>query len=136
MRSLDKSPRTGHNIITMEVIGTIAQVIVALGILNVWILRYNKATGYRGGDAKNMREEFAAYGLPFWFMCVVGFFKISFAIMLLVGIWYEPVVLPAAIGMALLMAGAVSMHIKVKDPPMKAMPATTVLLLSILAAAL
>lgn len=120
----------------MEIIGAIAQVIVALGILNVWILRYNKSTGYRGGDAQNMREEFEAYGLPFWFMCVIGTFKITFALMLLAGIWYESVVLPVAIGMAVLMAGAVSMHIKVKDPPKKALPASTVLLLSIIAAAL
>lgn len=120
----------------MEVIGTISQVVVALGILNVWIIRYDKTTGYRGGDAKNMREEFAAYGLPFWFMCVIGFFKISFALMLIAGIWYEPLVLPAATGMAVLMAGAVSMHIKVKDPPKKAMPATAVFILSILAALL
>ena len=118
----------------MDIIGTIAQVIVALGILNVWILRYNKSTGYRGGDAKNMREEFAAYGLPFWFMCLIGVMKIAFALMLIVGIWYEPLTLPAAVGMAVLMAGAVSMHLKVKDPPKKALPALTVLALSILAA--
>jgi uncharacterized membrane protein YphA (DoxX/SURF4 family) len=133
---MDKPTRIGHNMVYMEIIGTIAQVVVALGILNVWILRYNQSTGYRGGDAKNMREEFAAYGLPFWFMCVIGALKITFAVMLLAGIWFEPLVLPAAVGMAVLMAGAVSMHIKVKDPPKKAIPAATMLVLSILAAAL
>lgn len=120
----------------MEVIGIIAQIIVGLGILNVWVLRFNRATGYRGGDAQNMREEFLAYGLPVWFMYVVGVLKITCAVMLLVGVWVEVLVLPAAIGMAVLMAGAISMHIKVKDPPKKALPATTVFLLSILAAVL
>ena len=48
----------------MESICSIAQLIIALGILNVWLLRFNKATIYRGGSAKNMKEEFATYGLP------------------------------------------------------------------------
>lgn len=48
----------------MEYIRSIAQLIIALGILNVWLLRFNKATVYRGGGAKNMKQEFAAYGLP------------------------------------------------------------------------
>lgn len=118
----------------MEYIGIIAQIIVALGILNVWVLRFNKSTSYRGGDAKNMRDEFAAYGLPFWFMCIIGILKVSLAIALLAGIWIEPITLPAAIGMAILMAGAISMHVKVKDPPKKALPATTVLALCVIAA--
>ncbi len=48
----------------METIGLLAQVVVALGILNVWIIRFNRSTQYRGGGAQNMREEFQAYGLP------------------------------------------------------------------------
>lgn len=81
-----------------------------------------------------MREEFLAYGLPVWFMYVVGALKLICAVMLLAGVWVEVLVLPAAIGLAVLMAGAVSMHIKVKDSPKKALPATTVLVLSIIAA--
>lgn len=118
----------------MQTIGIIAQIIVGLGILNVWVVRFNRSTGYRGGDAKNMREEFLAYGLPVWSMYVVGAFKITSAIMLLIGVWIEVLVLPAAIAMAVLMAGAIAMHIKVKDPPKKAVPATTVFILSIIAA--
>lgn len=118
----------------MDIVGLIAQIIVGLGILNVWVLRFNRSTGYRGGDTKNMREEFQAYGLPIWFMYVVGVLKVTFALMLLAGIWIEVLVLPAAIGLAVLMAGAIAMHIKVKDPPKKAMPATTVFLLCIVAA--
>ena len=118
----------------MATIGTIAQIIVGLGILNVWILRYNNSTAYRGGEAQNLREEFAAYGLPFWFMCVIGCLKIGFALALLIGVWIDVLTMPAAIGMAVLMAGAISMHIKVQDTPKKAMPATAMLALSIIAA--
>ncbi len=42
----------------------VLHVIVAVGLLNVWLLRYNKDTSYRGGSAKNLKDEFAAYGLP------------------------------------------------------------------------
>jgi uncharacterized membrane protein YphA (DoxX/SURF4 family) len=118
----------------MEYIRIIAQLIVALGILNVWLLRSNKATDYRGGTAKNMKEEFATYGLPLWFMYVVGGLKILFALSLLVGFWLPGVIRPAAIGMAILMLGAVAMHIKVGDPLRKAAPALTVLALSLIVA--
>jgi hypothetical protein len=39
----------------------LCQVIIALGIFNVWIVRYGKETSWRGGDAINMQEEFSAY---------------------------------------------------------------------------
>jgi hypothetical protein len=103
------------------------QLTVALGILNVWMLRPSKATPYRGGDAKNLREEFAAYGLPFWFMCVVGVLKVGLAIALIAAIWIHSVAQPAAIGLGLLMLGAFVMHLKVKDPIKKALPSIAVL---------
>ncbi len=103
------------------------QLIVALGILNVWMLRLGKATPFRGGDAKNLREEFAAYGLPFWFMCVVGVLKVGLALALVAAIWIHRVAQPAAIGLGLLMLGAFVMHLKVKDPIKKALPAIAVL---------
>ena len=42
----------------MNIVGKAAQTGAALWILNVWFLRFNKDTGYRGGDATNMVEEF------------------------------------------------------------------------------
>ncbi len=77
-----------------------------------------------------MREEFAAYGLPAWSVGVVGFLKVTLAILLLVGIWLPVVTRPAAIGIAALMLGAVSMHLKVRDPMKKSLPALTLLGLS------
>ncbi len=103
------------------------QLIVALGILNVWMLRSGKATPFRGGDAKNLREEFSAYGLPFWFMCVVGVLKVGLAVALIAAIWIHGVAQPAAIGLGVLMLGAFVMHLKVKDPIKKALPSIAVL---------
>jgi uncharacterized membrane protein YphA (DoxX/SURF4 family) len=112
------------------------QVVIAMGILNVWLLRFGKPTEWRGGDAKNMKEEFAVYGLPAWSVGVVGFLKILLAALLIAGIWLPAVTKPAAIGMAVLMLGAVSMHIKVKDPLQRSLPAFCVLVLSVLVAVL
>jgi hypothetical protein len=98
------------------------QLIVALGILNVWLLRASKATPFRGGDAKTLREEFAAYGLPYWFMCVVGVLKVGLALALLAALWFDRVAPPASIALGLLMLGAFVMHLKVKDPVRKALP--------------
>jgi hypothetical protein len=118
----------------MDTVQITAQWIVGLGILNVWLLRSGKATSFRGGEAKNMKEEFAVYGLPPWFMYLIGACKIPLALMLLAATWIPAWAGPAALGMAVLMAGAVSMHIKVKDSFTKAAPSVTVLALSILIA--
>ena len=113
----------------------LCQIVIALGIFNVWIVRYGKETKWRGGEAKNMKEEFAAYGLPGGFMVFIGAAKILLATCLILGIWVPVLVKPAAIAMALLMIGAVSMHVKVKDPMKKSLPALTMLVLSVIVAA-
>lgn len=53
----------------------ISQTVVALGIFNVWILRFRKITNWRGGNAKSLTEECQVYGLPGWFMGVGRFSK-------------------------------------------------------------
>lgn len=115
----------------METLVQICQIIVGCGLLNVWLLRFNKATAYRGSSATNMREEFAAYGLPVWSCYAVGLLKVASAFALLVGLFQPVLVLPAAVVVAALMLGAVAMHLKVRDPFKKTVPALTVLLLSL-----
>jgi len=107
----------------------VCQIVIALGLLNVWLLRARKPTGWRGGNARSMREEFEVYGLPPWFMSAIGFLKVSFAILLIAGVWLPSLAKPAAIGTALLMAGAVAMHVKAKDPMMRSLPALALLVL-------
>jgi len=110
------------------------QLVIALGLLNVWLLRTGRATAWRGGNAKNMREEFAVYGLSPAFMKVIGFLKVTLALCLILGLWVHIVTRPAALGVAVLMVGAVAMHVKVKDPSKRALPALTLLVLSIIVA--
>ena len=107
------------------------KLIVALGILNVWLLRRGKASAYRGKDAKNLREEFEVYGLPFSFYCCIGILKVSLALGLIASLWIPSVAQFAAIGMGVLMLGAFFMHMKVKDPISKALPSLAVLALCV-----
>jgi hypothetical protein len=79
-----------------------------------------------------MKEEFAVYGLPPWSVPLIGALKILCAIGLLVGIWLPRLVNPSATGLAILMLGAVVMHVKVGDPPKKSLPAFTLLVLNVL----
>lgn len=116
----------------MDTIVLIIQVVIALGIYNVWLVRFGKSTSWRGGNARNLREEFAVYGLPSWFIWVVGFLKLLCATLLIVGVWVPAVTKPAAVGMAVLMLGAVTMHFKASDPPKRALPAFTMLVLSVI----
>lgn len=117
----------GSPIIAMKYFLIALQLIVGLGILNVWLLRRGNATPFRGGDAKTLREEFTAYGLPFWFMCVVGVLKVGLGLALVAGIWIHRLTQPAAIGLGLLMLGAFVMHLIVRDPLKKALPSIVVL---------
>lgn len=118
----------------MDMILIIIQFVIAFGILNVWILRFGRATNYRGGHAQNMKEEFAVYGLPAWSVTVIGAFKILLAILLIIGVWIPELTRPAAIAMAILMVGAVTMHFKVRDSIQKALPAAAMLLMCLVVA--
>jgi uncharacterized membrane protein YphA (DoxX/SURF4 family) len=113
-----------------SMIGSILQVIVGVGLLNVWLLRRDSATAYRGGEAKNLKEEFATYGLPAPMFYIVGGLKIICGVLLLVGLGYRPVVLPAAAVVVVLMLGAVAMHLKVGDAVSKYVPAALMLAMS------
>jgi uncharacterized membrane protein YphA (DoxX/SURF4 family) len=110
------------------------QVVIALSIFNVWILRRNIPTRWRGGSARTLEEEFAEYGLSPWLMKCVGAAKLSLAVALLVGLQYRPLVAPAATLLAMMMLAAVVMHVRVSDPWLRSVPALTLLVLSAIVA--
>jgi uncharacterized membrane protein YphA (DoxX/SURF4 family) len=115
----------------MATVQLIFQIIIPLGILNVWLIRQGKATPYRGGTATNLKAEFAAYGLPEIAFYVVGSLKLTAAAMLLLGFLLPGLILPGALLMAVLMLGAVIMHAKVKDPAIRYLPALLMLAMSL-----
>ena len=99
------------------------QCIVAISILNVWLIQNKKATQWRGGDATTIIEEFKEYGLPVWMCYVVGTLKVILALGLIAAIWYPELRLPSALGLAILLLGSITMHLKIKDPLKKSFPA-------------
>ena len=113
-------------------IARILSITIAVTLLNVWLLRINKATPYRGGQAQNMKEEFEVYGLPYWLLPVVGFLKVSLAIALVASLWWPIILKPVALGVAALMLAAVLMHLQVSDGVKKCFPATLLMLAALL----
>ena len=106
------------------------QLIIALGIVNVWVIRRDRETGYRPSGASNIAEEFARYGFSDSFRRAVGATKLTLAALLVVGVAYAPLAVAAAAGMMVLMSGAIAAHIKVRDPVIKSLPAFLMLAMS------
>ena len=111
---------------------SVFQAVIGLSVLRVWLLNFNKPTKWRAGNAISMREEFEVYGLPDWTLYMVGLLKVAFSVGLLAGIWLPELVVTSAAGIAFFMFFAILMHIRVKDPIVKSIPAITFLTLSIL----
>ncbi len=109
----------------------LAQLIIIFGILNVWLVRFNKKTNYRGSDANSLKAEFKAYGYPDWFFYCIGFFKLLFAFTMIAGFWIENFTTIGSLGVIFLMLGAIVSHLKVKDTLIKFLPASIMVLLSI-----
>ena len=111
-------------------IASFLQLVVGLGLLNVWMVRAGSSTDYRGGESTTLREEFKAYGLPDFVFYAVGALKIGSALVLVAGLWVSVPVKPAAGIIALLMVGALAMHVKGGAPPMLTLPAAAMLLMT------
>ena len=108
----------------MENIAILAQLIIAISILIVWVFRFD-----------NIVVEFKQYDLSDLIRSMVGASKIALATLLVVGIFYKEVVFISALLMAFLMVCAQIAHIKVKNPLSKYIPSFLLLILSLFVAA-
>ena len=108
------------------------QVVIGLSVIRVWTINFNKSTPWRGGGARNMKEEFTAYGLPMWMVYFVGILKVIFSIGLIAGLWIPELISFSASGIAIFMFFAFLMHVKIKDSIKKSIPALTFMVLSLL----
>ena len=114
----------------MSILPTLAQIFIAVAMFDVWLFRYDKPQRARGGDAKTMAEEFEVYGLPAWFRNLIRVLKLASGALMIAGVWYDQLAFVAGLSLVVLMGGAIVMHIKVRDPLYKSLPATTFFLLS------
>ena len=115
----------------LEYLSIAFKAIIFISIVNVWFFRFNKATPYRGGGAKSMKEEFEVYGFSPALMYFVGAIKILIASLLLLSIWNADLSTPAAGGMGIFMLGAIFMHFRANDPNIRSFPALLFFLLSL-----
>lgn len=102
----------------MENLTIIAQLIVAISIVVVWVFRFD-----------NIVKEFKQYGLSDLTRTMVGTAKIVLATLLVVAIWYPSLALVPALLMAFLMLSAQYFHFKAKNSWSKRMPSLFLLLL-------
>jgi|TARA_X000001036_G_C20249305_1_gene631483 hypothetical protein len=117
----------------MKTLSKLLSVIVGLTVMNVWIFRSDKSTLFRGGDANNLIEEFEVYGLGEYFL-IIGIIKVGLAVLLILSLYFTKVRFFAASGIAVMMLVAIFMHINVGDELIKSVPASILLLSSLIIA--
>ena len=88
------------------------QALVAASIFFVWVVRYD-----------NLIQEFKQYGLPDWLRDLVGILKMTFSLLLLIGIERKLFAVAGGAGTAFLMGCAFIMHLRMKNPLFKMLPA-------------
>ena len=99
------------------------QALVAASVLFVWVVRY-----------PNIIQEFKQYGLPDWLRDLVGVLKMTFALLLLIGVDRPQFAAVGGGGIALLMLAAFVTHLREKNPIFKMMPCLSLLVLATLIA--
>ncbi len=107
----------------MQDLTIVLQALVAASVIFVWVVRYD-----------NIIQEFKQYGLPDWLRDLVGVLKLTFALLLLLGIQRASLAIIGSLGIAGLMGCAFAMHLRVKNPMFKMLPALTLLVLSLIIA--
>ena len=108
----------------MENLSILAQLIVSISVIIVWVFRRD-----------NISIEFKQYGLSNLLQNIVGAVKISLATILILGVWYEELLIISSLFMAFLMICAQYFHIKVSNPFSKFMPSIALLILCLFVAA-
>ena len=117
----------------LKKISKILSVFVGLTIINVWLFRASRSTSFRGGNATNLLEEFTVYGLEDYFL-IIGVIKVSLAIVLILSLYFSKLRLFASLGISIMMLVAVYMHISVGDELIKSLPASSLLISSLIIA--
>ncbi len=103
----------------------VLQALVVASIFFVWVVRYD-----------NIIQDFKQYGLPDWLRDLVGILKLTFALLLLLGIQRPSLAIIGSLGIAGLMGCAFAVHLRVKNPPFKMLPSLILLALSLIIAAI
>jgi hypothetical protein len=115
---IKKNNQNNLRVKQMENYSIFAQIIVALSIVIVWVIRFH-----------NVEEEFKQYKLNDLTRNIVGATKIALSTLLIAGIWYPDLVLIPALLLAFLMVSAQYFHFKVGNSWKKHIPSLFLLIL-------
>ena len=107
----------------MHTLSVCLQALVAAAVFFVWVVRY-----------ANIIHEFKQYGLPDWVRDLVGILKMTFALLLLIGVERPQFAVVGGVGIALLMLAAFVTHLRAKNPIFKMLPCLSLLVLAALIA--
>ena len=103
----------------MHALAIALQAFVAASIFFVWVVRY-----------QNIIREFQTYRLPEWLRDFVGILKLTGSILLLIGIARPLFAVAGGVLIALLMACAFAIHLRVRNPFPKMVPCLSLLIVS------
>jgi uncharacterized membrane protein YphA (DoxX/SURF4 family) len=109
----------------MQSTAIVLQAFVAASVFFVWVVRYD-----------NITREFKQYGLPDGLRDFVGILKLTFSLLLLIGIERNVFAVAGGVGIALLMGCAFVVHVRAKTPVVKRVPCLTLLAVSVVIAIL
>ena len=98
----------------------VAQLIVAVSVLYVWIFRMD-----------NIIKEFKQFGLSDLTRSFVGATKIALSTLLIVSVWYPELVLVPSFIMGLIMVAAQYFHFEARNPFIKRLPSLLLLILCV-----
>lgn len=96
----------------IQIVVIILQFIIAISILNVWVLQY-----------RSMSDQFQEFNLPGWTKNAVGVTKGILCVMLIGGIWMYQLAVIASIGIAISMLFAIIVHMRARHDMSKIIPA-------------
>lgn len=88
------------------VLSIILQVLLGLGFLMF---------GYQKFTSEDMKQGFEYFGYGQGFRIFTGFFEMLSAIVIIAGIWIEPLAAIGGIMIVVIMIGAIITHVKIKD---------------------
>jgi len=111
----------------MKLISSILSIVVSLTVMNVWLLRSENSTMYRGGEAQSLFEEFQVYGLEEYFL-IIGIIKVSLAILLFLSLFFKKLRFISSLGIGIMMFAAIIFHFRAGDELIKSMPASIMML--------
>ena len=102
----------------MEHMIKVAQLIVGISVLFVWIFRFD-----------NIIKEFKQFGLSDLMRSFVGASKIALATLLIAGVWYPSFVQIPSIFMGIFMISAQYFHFRAHNPFIRRVPSLIFLIL-------